>query len=205
MRDDIKMVDATSLRDLAAATSKKFKHSWIELGRILYTIWKDKVYKNWGYQQFDTYVTKEIGIRKNTSLKLLRSYYFLEQEEPHYLQKEYTDTAQAVQIPSYESIDILRQAKAKNIDEQEYQQLKEGIFFKGKDSRESKKDLTQLIRQRQELDPQEAWEKKRQSHIKRFMTTLKSLKREMEETQSLPVSLAGQIDSLIGQLEQELL
>lgn len=204
MADYMQTLESGSLRDLAVTAAKKFKSSWIELGRVLYTVWRDKSYKEWGYQQFESYVVKEVGIRKNTSLKLLRSYYFLEKEEPHYLLKEYAESVDAAQLPTCEAVDVLRQAKAKKIDDEDYQQLKERIFLKGKDSKEVKKDLTQLMRQREEIDPDEAWKKKRQANVKRFITTLKSLKREMEEAKSLPVSLAKQVSSLIAQLEDEI-
>jgi len=193
-----------SLRESAREASKTFKNSWIGLGRVLYSIWRDKLYKDWGYQEFDTYVTKEVGIRKQTSLKLLRSYYFLEKEEPHYLQEEYAEDAAPTQIPSYEAVDVLRLAKSKKLDSHDYAKLKENLFSKGKDYREIKKDLTALIRQREELEPEEAWEKKKQANVKRFITTLKSLKREMEESKILPAAMAGEINTLIKKLESQI-
>ena len=193
-----------SMRDVALQASKSFKSSWVELGRVLYSIWKDKLYREWDYQQFDIYVSKELGIRKQTSLKLLHSYYFLEKEEPMYLQKEYAEDADAAEIPSYEAIDVLRLAKSKKIDEDDYAKLKENLFVKGKDSREIKKDLTAIIREREELDPQEAWQKRKESNIKRFIGTLKSLKREMDETKILPTAVAQEVSALIKKLESQL-
>ena len=79
-----------TIRHRVLQSAKNFKASWIELGQSLYTVYKDKLYKNWGYLTFDAYTSKEIGIRKQTALKLLRSYYFLEKKEPDYLIKDYT-------------------------------------------------------------------------------------------------------------------
>jgi hypothetical protein len=193
-----------SLRDVALQTSKNFKSSWVELGRVLYSIWKDKLYREWDYQQFDIYVSKELGIRKQTSLKLLRSYYFLEKEEPMYLQKEYTEDAEATEIPSYEAVDVLRLAKSKNIGDDDYAKLKENLFVKGKDSKEIKRDLTAMMRQREEVDPEEAWQKKKEANIRRFIGTLKSLKREMDETKILPSAMAQEVNALIKKLESQL-
>jgi len=204
MNDLLTMAEPSSLRDLAITTAKDFKNSWIELGRVLFSIWRDKHYKEWGYQQFDTYVTKEIGIRKATSLKLLRSYYFLEKEEPAYLQQDYLQGTDPAKVPSYEAIDVLRRAKEKNLDRQDYQKLREDIFVKGKDSKEIRKDLTTLIREREEYDPEEAWQRKKQTNIKRFIGTLKSLKREMEDTKLLPDKIAREVNSLIAKLEEQL-
>ncbi|MFA6378256.1 MAG: hypothetical protein WCX16_00560 [Candidatus Omnitrophota bacterium] len=204
MQDKQDIIHPGSMRDVALEASKSFKSSWVELGRVLYSIWKDKLYKEWNYQQFDIYVSKELGIRKQTSLKLLRSYYFLEKEEPMYLQKEYADDAEAKEIPSYEAIDVLRLAKSKNIDGEDYAKLKEDLFVKGKDSKEIKRDLTTMMRQREEIDPQEAWQKKKETNIRRFIGTLKSLKREMDETKILPAAMAQEVNALIKKLESQL-
>ncbi|MDD3374366.1 MAG: hypothetical protein PHY73_01410 [Candidatus Omnitrophica bacterium] len=201
---DMTMIQQGSMRDLAIQSSKNFKKSWIDLGRVLYSIWRDKTYKEWGYQDFDKYVTKEIGIRKATSLKLLKSYYFLEKEEPTYLDKEYAENAEATEIPSYEAVDVLRQAKDKNINHEDYQSLKEKVFLKGKDSKEVRKDLTLLMRQREELDPKEAWQKRKESNIKRFIGTLKSLKREMEDSKTLPAEISREVNDLIAKLEDQI-
>ena len=62
-------------------------------------------------------------------MKLLKSYYFLEKEEPHYLKNEYAASTQPANIPSYESVNILRQAKNnKVLDEEDYRDLKKEIF-----------------------------------------------------------------------------
>ncbi|MFH1381247.1 MAG: hypothetical protein ABIH57_03655, partial [Candidatus Omnitrophota bacterium] len=66
-------MDGDSVRYLVLNSAKAFKKSWITLGQALYTVWKDKLYKNWGYNTFEAYTTKETGIRKQTALKLLRS------------------------------------------------------------------------------------------------------------------------------------
>ena len=193
------------LRQHVLENARDFKRSWIELGRSLYSVWKDKLYKGWGYQDFDNYTTKEIGIRKQTAMKLLRSYFFLEKEEPGYLKESISEDAKAVNVPSYESVDLLRLAKEKkDLDGEDYANLKEAVFQKGKDSREIKKDLTSLIRQRQELEPEEAWEQKRQTSIKRFIGLLKSLKDEIKGSKMLPASLVQDADAFIRRLESEL-
>jgi hypothetical protein len=193
------------LRQHVLENARDFKRSWIELGRSLYSVWKDKLYRQWGYQDFDSYTTKEIGIRKQTAMKLLRSYFFLEKEEPAYLKESISESAKAVNVPSYESVDLLRLAKEKkDLDGRDYNNLKEAVFQKGKDSREVKKELTSLIRQRQELEPEEAWEQKRQTSIKRFIGILKSLKDEIKGSKMLSASLVQEADAFIRKLESEL-
>jgi hypothetical protein len=194
-----------SLRYRVLESAKNFKTSWIELGQSLYSAHKDKLYKEWGYTTFEVYVAKEIGIRKDTAMKLLRSYYFLEREEPDYLRKEYRDSATAAAVPSYESVELLRNAKSKKVlDEKDYAHIKKDIFEKGRDPRDVKKDLTALIRQRQELEPQEAWEKRKFSAVRRLIGTLRALKSEIETSKLLPMPLMKETEKLIEKLEQEI-
>jgi hypothetical protein len=193
-----------TLRYHILESAKNFKTSWVELGRSLYSVWKDKFYKEWGYSNFDLYASKEIGIRKQTAMKLLRSYFFLEKEEPEYLKAEFMASQDTAALPSYESVDLLRLAKGKKtLDSQDYYRLKKDVFEKGKDSREVKKDLTALIRERQELEPEEAYQKRRLSAIRRFLSTLKSLKQELEISKLLPAEIIREASSLIGKLEAE--
>jgi len=198
-------LDAGSLRYHILESAKNFKSSWIELGRSLYSAWKDKSYKEWGYGSFDIYVSREIGIRKQTAMKLLRSYYFLEKEEPQFLKEDYVQNAQAAALPSYESVDILRQAKnKKELDSSDYALLKKDIFEKGRDAREARKDLTNLIRTRQELDPEEAQEKRRMVTVRRLVGSLKSLKQEAQTLKFLNAPTLKELDTLIKKIEAEI-
>ncbi len=187
-------------------TAKGFKSSWIDLGRALYAVWKDKLYKEWGFSKFEFYTSKEIGIRNQTAMKLLRSYSFLEKEEPGLLKAGGSEgESEPAKIPSCESINALRLAKNnKDLEESDYESLKRGVFQEGKDDMQVRKDLTALIRERKELEPEEAREEKRLAVVKRFLSTLKSLKLELETTKILPVSLTKDVESLIKRVEEEM-
>jgi len=195
---EAKMVslDSNSLRYHILESAKNFKTSWIELGRSLYTVWKDKLYKDWGFNTFDIYTAKEIGIKKPTAMKLLRSYYFLEKEEPAHLKEN---------LPSYEAVDLLRKAKIKKtLDSQDYSKLKKEIFEDGKDIQAVKRDLTSLIRQREELEPEEAYKRRRVATLRRFIGSLKALKQEAEISKLLPMPLIKEAQELIRKIEKEI-
>lgn len=204
IEEKMENLDSGSLRYHILESARNFKSSWIELGRSLYSAWKDKMYKEWGYVNFDVYVSREIGIRKQTAMKLLKSYYFLEKEEPQYLRKDYAQDSHAANIPSYESVDILRQAKNKKVlDEDDYRNLKKEIFEKGRDAQELKKNLGVIIRQRQEMDPEEAQEKKRLALARRILGQLRMLKQEAEVLKMLPMPLIKELDALIKKIDAE--
>jgi hypothetical protein len=199
-------LDENSIRYKILQNVVNFKTSWIELGQSLYSVWKDKLYRDWGYLTFEAYAAKEIGVRKDTAMKLLKSYYFLEKEEPQYLQKkEAADPSGAASMPSYESVNLLRLAKnKKEIGESDYESLKKNVFEKGRDVRDVRKDVTALIRQREELDPQEARKIRKETAVKRVVATLKALKNDIEISKLLPAGTIKDIKDLIVKLEAEI-
>jgi hypothetical protein len=198
-------MNADELRYQVLRSAKNFKSSWIGLGQILYTVWKDKLYKDWGFTEFDSYTSKEIGIRKETALKLLRSYSFLEKDNPRYLTKDYNEGAEAKKIPTYEAVDVLRKASSnKKLDREDYSKIKKYVLESGKDAGDVKKDLTQMIKQQEELDPAEERKKKRVLVLKRFVGTLKAIRTEIKVSHVLPEKVIKDVDKLISELENEI-
>jgi hypothetical protein len=195
--------DEHSLRYRLLKIAKDFKTSWTDLGQALYSVWKDKLYTRWGHLTFDAYTAKEIGIRKQTALKLLRSYYFLEREKAPYLRQEYIESAEAASVPGYESIDVLRKAR-KGLDDHDYEKMKKDVFEKGKDVREVKKDLTALLKQREELSPEEARRKKKVAAVKRLLGMLKTLQKDIEILKLLPANEVAEVRRLVEKIENEL-
>ena len=198
-------IDSQSIRGQILVNAKGFKTSWIGLGQALYTVWKDKLYKEWGYQKFETYTAKEIGIRKQTAIKLLRSYSFLEKEDPLYLKKDYNEDADTAVVPTYESVDALRLANnKKDLPKEDYTAIKKGVLEMGKDAVSTKRDITSFMRQREELEPEEAWQKKKVTLVKRFLSTLKSLIQEAKSSNMMSAQSLKDIDKLVTRLETEI-
>lgn len=198
-------VEEGSLRHQILQSAKSFKTSWIELGQALCSAWKDKSYKEWGFMTFDAYTVKEIGIRKDTALKLIRSYFFLEKEEPVILKKDFSDPKEISKIPGYEAVNVLRMAKnKKTLDNSDYVDLRKNVLELGKDARDVKKDLTCIIKQRQELEPEEAREKKRISSLRRFVSTLRAIKKDAEIGKMLPAGILKETETLIKKIELEI-
>ena len=190
------------LREEVKRTAKEFKAGWVGLGRVLHEVQKNRLFREWGYDTFEAYVKNEIGIKKTTALKLLRSYYFLEKEEPDYLNADYRKETSATKVPEYEAIDVLRRVKEKeDIDKGDYSKIRKSVFNDGVSATDVRKEITALMKQREERDPEEVHEKKRLSTLRRFISILKSLKQEIALNKSLPREVIQKIESLIDQLE----
>lgn len=205
MEDRMEGMSEDSVRYSVLNSAKKFKSSWLELGQALYAVWKDKLYKKWGYLTFDAYTAKEVGIRKQTALKLLKSYFFLKKEEPAHVQKEYIESQNAKSIPSYESVNALRLAKNnKELDSSDYAGIRRNVLDLGKEAKDVKRDITTLMRQRAEPDSAEARQMKKYAAVRRLVSTLKALKREIEASKLAPASIIRETESLIKKLETEM-
>lgn len=187
-----------------AEHSKTFKTSWVYLGQGLYSVWRDKMYHAWGHEKFEDYVINELGLKKPLAMKLVKTYFFVEQEEPAYLKKEFSEAREAQGIPSYETLDVLRLARnRKELDKSDYVKLRKDVFEKGKDAAAVRKELTAMIRERKQVDPEEEREMRNQQSIKKFVNALKLFKQDMESLKLIDADIVGEAEELLQKLEDK--
>lgn len=205
IEEKMEKTDQESLRYQTLKSARRFKTSWIELGQYLQTVWRDKHYKSWGYTSFESYCSKEIAIKHSTALKLLRSYYFLEREEPSFLKARLSETEKVVKLPSCDSVDILRLAKdKKGLNEKDYKTLRYKVLDEGEDPKEVRSELKSILESYPGDPSEDEKRKKQQVTIKRLLGTLKNLKTEIELSGILSQKLAREIDQLIAKIGSEL-
>lgn len=199
--------DVTSelLRSQIRDHSKNFKTSWVGLGQALYSVWKDKLFYAWGYDKFEHYVEQEVGLPKQLSLKLLKSYFFLEQEEPDYLKRQFSETRDASKVPGYEAVNVLRLAKQrKELLRDDYLKLKKAVFDKGKDASTVRQDLTALLRERKPVDPEEERDKRNEAAVRRLYNALNLFDKDMDALKLLPDDIVNEAKELMDKLEKQL-
>lgn len=78
------------------------------------------------------------------------------------------------------------------------------MLEKGKDAKEIKKDLTLLMQQRQELEPEEARQKRKLTQLRRLISVLTSLREEIAVAKALPAAMIKEIDKLIRNLTEQM-
>lgn len=173
-------MENTQLRENLIGNAKTFKTSWIFLGQALYSVWRDKLYHAWEYINFEDYLIKELGMKKAMGMKLVKTYFFVEQQEPGYLKAEFAAGRDAAIIPSYEPLDVLRRARAeKNLTRSDYSELRDKVFKKGTDAGELRKDLTAMIKERKKINPDEERDARYAKSIKKFLAAIKEFTRDM--------------------------
>jgi hypothetical protein len=118
-------LDPGSPRYQVLATARRFKSSWVELGEKLLQIQKSGQFREWGYESFEDYCTREIRIKKPTAQKLTLAYRYLEKDEPELLVRQ----TELKPLPDYRSVELLRQAREeKSFSEDEYAGLRRAVI-----------------------------------------------------------------------------
>lgn len=111
------------------ATAKTFKSSWVSLGEKLQSVKHTGLFREWGYQSFDDYCSREVRIKKATADKLTLAYRFLEREEPQLMARE----AELRPLPDFRSVDLLRQAREEcDFSDEEYAELRKAVVEDGR-------------------------------------------------------------------------
>jgi len=194
-------LDAEKIRNQVLAVARDFKNSWRNLAKTLSVVWANKFYKQWGYENFDSYTAKEIRIRKHTAMKLIHSYQFLKQEELGYPQNEPQDKEENAML-SLEAVNTLKRAK-KQLSDSDYKRVKESLLKEKKDVGQVKKDLTALImNRRKDVDVEKERTKKSKVIINNFLQTLNTFKSDVESLKLLPGLITQDIDALIEKIKE---
>ncbi len=194
----------SELRQKIVEHCKSFKTSWVSLGQALYPAWKDKLYYGWGFEKFEHYAKEELGLKKETALKLLKVYFFTEQTEPTYLKEGFVEEREASHVPGCDEINVLRLARSKKeLTKDDYQQLKNSVFKDGKEASLVRKDLTALIRERKEVDPDEERQERSTASILKLANAIKSFSRDMETLKVAPAEILEAAKLLLDRLEKE--
>jgi hypothetical protein len=190
------------IREEILLYSKDFKTSWVKLGQFLYAVWNDKLFYAWGFEKFEYYVEQEVGLKKATCYKLLKSYGFLEEEEPAYLKEDFSAERGPQKIPGYEEVNFLRMAKGrKELLREDYQNLKKTIFDKGADVSTARRELTAIMKQRKDVDPDEERRQRNETSIRKLYHAIQVFKKDMETLKIVPSYIIEQAEDLMGKLE----
>jgi hypothetical protein len=113
-----------SLRRKVLESARRFKASWVDLGRMLAQVRREEAWREWGHSSFEDYCTKELFLRRATAEKLALSYGFLERHEPEMARARDVRSA-----PPFEVIEVLSRAEAAGrMDGATWGELRDGVM-----------------------------------------------------------------------------
>jgi hypothetical protein len=181
---------AARLREAVVQAARRFKSTWVELGRLLVEVRRENLFEQWGYESFDAYCAKELHIRRQTALKLTRSYSFLDKHEPRRMA---ADDA-AIRAPSFEVVEVLAQAEERGeLSGDEYRAVRESIWDPARAPSELKRELSARF-------PPPAPD--RDHALGRLAQTARRLANELRAVAGIPRAVGEHAASLADELER---
>jgi hypothetical protein len=130
---------ADGLRHAVLLSARRFKSTWVELGKLLTQVRDQALFDGWGYPSFEAYCLAELRIRKQTALKLTRSFSFLDKHEPQALERPELREA----APPFEVVEVLAGAEERGqLSAQDYRSVRDAIWNPDRPVSELKRELT---------------------------------------------------------------
>ena len=184
-------VEAGSFRQTVLLAAKRFKSSWVELGKLLQQVRNDGSYQEWGYPSFETYCLSELRIKKNTADKLTRSFSFLDKHEPQALERQ--DLRDAA--PPFEVVEVLAGAEERGqLTAQDYTSIRDAIWNPDRPVSELKRELTDRF-------PAPVVKPSSEQELKRLWTMAKRLHAELLAQKKVPRQAVQAAEEVARQLE----
>lgn len=181
-----------SFRQTVLLAARRFKSSWVELGKLLSRVLHEALYQEWGYPSFEAYCLAELRIKKQTALKLTRNFSFLEKHEPEVMKAP--ELAEAA--PAFEVVEVLAQAEERGqLSAQEYKSVRDAIWNQEKPTAELKRELTERF-------PAPSPQSSDAAEFKRLWSLARRLAAELHANKKVPAAVAERADALAGDLEE---
>jgi hypothetical protein len=181
-----------SFRQLLVLAAKRFKSSWVELGKLLTKVRHEGTFESWGYATFEAYCLAELRIRKQTADKLTKGYSVMNKYEPERLASP--DIQESA--PPFEVVEVLAQAEDRGqLSAQEYRSIRDSIW-------NQEKPLNELRRELVERFPAPEPEAGDPVSTKRLWLQMKRLAAELRSNRKIPRALVDRADALVQDLEE---
>ncbi len=191
-----------SLRAKVLTALRNFRASWIELGRHLNEVVYGGDYKEWGYDDFEVYCARELGLKKPTVQKLMVSYNYMRKYETKRLDEfEEQDTPEQPFIPDFQTVELLDKVRRREqIPSDEIEEL-HGRAFKGEeDEPELRKELRHCLRPVLEAAVKEMADDRRRE-LNSILRLARELRKKVYATSAIPSGLKERIERCLVELE----
>ena len=189
-----------SLRYQVLVSLRKFRSSWVELGKYLTDIAYGGDYKEWGFDDFEVYCASELGLKKPTVKKLMVSYNYMKSYEPDRL-RDGSVEEKGYDVPDYQTVELLKKARERDdIEDEEKEELHRMAF----DSNADEGVLRKEIRDRMHpVDPDDIDRANfnRRREIEGLLRVARSLRQKLSEAKSVPDGVKNRIEEALLELE----
>ncbi len=181
-----------AFRQSVVVAAKRFKSSWVDLGKMLVKVRDGALFTEWGYPSFEAYCLAELRIRKQTAMKLTRNFSFLDKHEP----ERVAAPEIAEQAPAFEVVEVLAQAEERGqLSAQEYKSIRDSIWNQERPTSELRRELTEKF-------PAPEPRVNQNAEMKRLWSLAKRLHAELAANKKVPRAVAERAEALASDLEE---
>lgn len=136
----LQAVEPGTFRHTVLSAARRFKSTWVELGKLLVQVRDEALYEAWGYPGFEQYCLAELRIKKATVAKLTRSYSFLDRHEPAAVRQP----SEERQPPPFEVVEVLAQAEERGqLSAEDYRSVRDAIWGEDRPVSALKRELSE--------------------------------------------------------------
>ena len=181
-----------SIREEANKALSAYRSSWIDLGRLLNEIAYGGDYKEWGYDDFEVYYTRELGLKKATVQKLMVSYNYMKK----YQKKKLSDLEQGkpVVLPSFEAVAAIDKAVRDESASEEMMNEMKFQAFSQPITDDTAREVKRKIPPRKPVDPDRA-------EKAAVLRAARTLRKTMNSSHFVPDGLKERIEGPLVELE----
>jgi hypothetical protein len=184
------------MRDVVRDAARRFKSSWVELGKLLVKVRDEALFTEWGHATFDAYCAKELHIRKGTADKLVRSFSFLSRHEPRVAEIDGAPERPAF-APAFEVVEVLAGAEARGqLSAEEYRSIRDAIWDPERPVAEVRRELGDRFPRPAPEPPAE------DAQLRRLAGAARKLAAELKACRKIPARVADRAAALAEDVEE---
>lgn len=184
-------VPVGTLRHTVLNAARRFKSTWVELGKLLVQVNDGALYEQWGFESFEAYCLKELHIRKQTAQKLIRGFSFLNKHEPKAMERE--DLAETA--PAFEVVEVLAGADERGqLSAAEYKSVRDSIWS-------PQKPIAELRRELSDRFPRPVEPQGEGIQLRRLAGLARKLANELSASRKVPKAISERAAALAEDVE----
>ncbi len=197
--EQLEGLNPESLRYQVLVALRRFRSSWVILGKHLTDVAYGGDYKEWGYDDFEVYCASELGLKKPTVKKVMISYNYMKSYEPDRLRSGAEDGN--YDAPDYQTVELLKQAReCDSFEEEEKEELHRIAFESNSDETVLRKEIRERMRNA-EVDEIDQANINRRREIDSLLRLARKLREKVADAKSVPYTLKDRIDAALLELE----
>lgn len=202
--DRLEKLEPGSLRHQVMTALRQFRASWVELGRLLNEVVYGGDYKEWGYDDFEVYCARELGLKKPTVQKLMISYNYMRKYESRRLH-DYEDDASgpvATSIPDFQTVELLDRVRRRDdAPGERVAELHRRAFEGEAEEPELRKELRRCLRPDADEGAIHDANASRKSELGGILRVARELRRRLSMSKAVPGGLRERIEQCLVELE----